>query len=71
VTHGAAQVHQPPLSQQDDVAPVSQRVPSQENSVADSEYLSDLGSEFSIRIRTKEIKNFYVLRIQIRDPVPF
>ncbi len=40
VTHGAAQVHQPPLCQQDDVAPVSQRVPSQENSVADS------GSEF-------------------------
>jgi hypothetical protein len=48
VTHGAAQVHQPTLRQQDDVAPVSQRVPSQEHSVAVSECLSDPGSEFSI-----------------------
>ncbi len=40
VTHGAAQVHQPPLSQEDDVAAVSQRVPSHEHSVTDSGCLS-------------------------------
>jgi hypothetical protein len=58
VTHGTAQVHQPPLRQQDDVTPVSQRVPSQENSVADSGSeisIPDPGSKrFRIRIRTKE-----------------
>ena len=62
VTHGAAQVHQPPLRQQDDVAPVSQRVPSREKSVADSVCLSDPGSKFSIPHSGTAPKNLGILQ---------